>query len=109
MSEILLYTFYLFCFSTLFLHGIQKILIRTKYTTPSRIENLTIIKYFMLWYLISISLTLYIKWFLKEWKTTGFPFPITMTTVHMIVKLLLSRLVACRIRIQPYSNAIYWK
>ncbi len=44
-----------------------------------------------LWYSISLSFTLFNKWFMQEWKG-GFHFPMFITCVHMFMKLLISRL-----------------
>ena len=44
-----------------------------------------------LWYSISLSFTLYNKWILQEWHS-GFQFPILITTVHMIMKYIITRL-----------------
>ena len=44
-----------------------------------------------LWYSISLSFTLYNKWILQEWHS-GFQFPILITTVHMVMKYIITRL-----------------
>lgn len=44
-----------------------------------------------LWYSISLSLTIFNKWFMQEWHG-GFNFPIFITGVHMIMKFTISRI-----------------
>eukprot|EP01040_Poterioochromonas_malhamensis_P011628 gene11628-12687_t len=44
-----------------------------------------------LWYSISLSLTIFNKWFMQEWHG-GFNFPIFITAVHMIMKFTISRI-----------------
>lgn len=52
--------------------------------------------YIVLWYAISIGMTLFNKWFLRVWADGGYPFSTTMTCINMFIKCLLSRLVnAC--------------
>jgi solute carrier family 35 protein C2 len=45
-----------------------------------------------LWYSISITLTLFNKWFLTQWHGIGFKYPLLSTSVHMLMKFLLSRI-----------------
>jgi solute carrier family 35 protein C2 len=45
-----------------------------------------------LWYSISITLTLFNKWFFTQWHGIGFKYPLLSTTVHMFMKFLLSRI-----------------
>jgi len=42
------------------------------------------------WFAISISFTLFNKWFMTIWRT-GFHFPILTTAIHMLLKFLISR------------------
>lgn len=50
----------------------------------------------VLWYAISIGMTLFNKWFLRVFAGGGFPFATTMTCANMFIKCALSRLVhAC--------------
>lgn len=52
--------------------------------------------YVVLWYAISIGMTLFNKWFLRVWADGGYPFSTTMTCINMFIKCLLSRVVnAC--------------
>lgn len=43
-----------------------------------------------LWYSISLSLTMFNKWFLQSWKGGGFNFPFLITGVHLFIKYILS-------------------
>ncbi|KAF1317841.1 Drug/metabolite transporter, partial [Globisporangium splendens] len=49
--------------------------------------------YIVLWYAISIGMTLFNKWFLRVWADGGYPFATTMTCINMFIKCLLSRVV----------------
>lgn len=49
--------------------------------------------YIVLWYAISIGMTLFNKWFLRVWADGGYPFATTMTCLNMFIKCLLSRIV----------------
>ena len=55
-------------------------------------HSLDIVAYIVLWYGISIGMTMFMKWFYNQWHVTGFPFPITTTACHMAIKLWISRL-----------------
>ena len=46
----------------------------------------------LLWYGFSVSLIIYNKWLLNSWEG-GFEFPLMMSTVHMILKLILATIV----------------
>lgn len=71
--------------------------------------------YVVLWYAVSIGMTLFNKWFLRVWADGGYPFATTMTCVNMFVKMLLSRVVdrCCRgdngSRMARLAPAAYWK
>lgn len=57
-----------------------------------RYQNLAdIISITCLWYSISLSFTLFNKWFMQEWEG-GFNYPTTITGVHMLMKFLISRI-----------------
>lgn len=56
---------------------------------------LDIVAYASLWYSISISITMFNKWFLNNWQENGFPFPVTMSCIHMMIKFVLSRWIVC--------------
>lgn len=45
-----------------------------------------------LWYSISISFTVYNKWILKSYRGGGYTFPIFNTTIHLLIKLIFSRM-----------------
>jgi len=49
-----------------------------------------VIAYVFTWYGISLALTMFNKWFLVYFNG-GFPFPLTASAFHMIIKLLISR------------------
>lgn len=49
--------------------------------------------YIVIWYAISIGMTLFNKWFLRVWTGSGYPFATTMTCLNMALKWVLSRLV----------------
>ena len=53
-------------------------------------STILITAYTFLWYAVSISFTMFNKWFLDEWEG-GFRFPICTTSGHMIIKFLLTR------------------
>mmetsp|Transcript_15059 Transcript_15059/g.17042 ORF Transcript_15059/g.17042 Transcript_15059/m.17042 type:complete len:459 (-) Transcript_15059:131-1507(-) len=53
------------------------------------LQALEITKWSLFWYAFSITLILYNKWILNSWEG-GFPFPITISMVHMVVKLCLA-------------------
>lgn len=59
------------------------------------------------YYSISISFTIFNKWFLNYWEG-GFSFPITTTAAHMVIKFILSRICALHpdIKIEPVSYYI---
>ena len=50
---------------------------------------LDIISIAFIWYSISLSFTLFNKWFMQEWRG-GFNFPIFITAMHMTMKFLIS-------------------
>lgn len=47
----------------------------------------------VLWYAVSIGMTLFNKWFLRVWAGGGYPFATTMTCINMFVKCFLSRVI----------------
>lgn len=53
--------------------------------------SLDVISIAFLWYSISLSLTIFNKWFMQEWHG-GFNFPIFITGVHMVMKFVISRI-----------------
>ncbi|ETW05584.1 hypothetical protein H310_03328 [Aphanomyces invadans] len=62
------------------------------------------------WYAMSISMTLFNKWFVKVWHG-GFPFVFTMGAIHMSIKSVLTRIMMWR---HPTSIAVvsprnYWR
>lgn len=63
--------------------------------------------YFVGWYVPSIGLTLFNKWFFKHWHG-GFEFPIFVTMMHFISNTLLSRLLlyVCKI---DYDRNMSWR
>jgi solute carrier family 35 protein C2 len=79
------------------------------------LHSLDVSVYVVLWYAVSIGMTLFNKWFLRVWADGGYPFATTMTCVNMFVKMLLSRLVdrgcssATGSRMARLAPAAYWK
>eukprot|EP01041_Mallomonas_annulata_P011589 gene11589-24258_t len=63
-----------------------------------------------LWYAISVSFTIFNKWFLSEWEG-GFEYPILCSTVHLSMKFVLTRLwVRCNgIHFEPVSFGVVTK
>jgi solute carrier family 35 protein C2 len=53
--------------------------------------SIDVVSIAFLWYSISLSLTIFNKWFMQEWNG-GFNFPIFITAVHMIMKFTISRI-----------------
>ncbi|KAF0702950.1 hypothetical protein AaE_015620, partial [Aphanomyces astaci] len=62
------------------------------------------------WYAMSISMTLFNKWFVKVWHG-GFPFVFTMGAIHMSIKALLTRAMLWRhpTAIAAISPHNYWR
>ncbi|RLN14723.1 hypothetical protein BBJ28_00015664 [Nothophytophthora sp. Chile5] len=60
---------------------------------PMTLHALDVSVYVVLWYAVSIGMTLFNKWFLRVWADGGYPFATTMTCVNMFVKCLLSRVI----------------
>jgi solute carrier family 35, member C2 len=52
-------------------------------------QALDVISIAFIWYTISLSFTLFNKWFMQEWRG-GFNFPIFITSVHMVMKFFIS-------------------
>jgi solute carrier family 35 protein C2 len=67
--------------------------------------------YIILWYAISIGMTLFNKWFLRIWANGGYPFSSTMTCINMFTKYFLSRIMNCftKKKISPLSHKTLWK
>lgn len=66
--------------------------IELNYEKDIFIKILDIILWSLTWYGFSVSLVIYNKWLLNSWNG-GFNFPLIMTTAHMVIKLILTRLV----------------
>ncbi|CAM9482436.1 unnamed protein product [Discosporangium mesarthrocarpum] len=47
------------------------------------------------WYSISVSMVVFNKWLLHEWRGQGFPFPTLATAIHMWLKVFISRGITC--------------
>ena len=85
------------------------------YTIRRRVDTavlMLITSYTFFYYSISISFTMFNKWFLNSWEG-GFSFPVTASAGHMIVKLILIRLWSCNPgkgeEINPLSDHIlFW-
>ncbi|KAL4147084.1 hypothetical protein PRNP1_010840 [Phytophthora ramorum] len=60
---------------------------------PVALHALDVSVFVVLWYAVSIGMTLFNKWFLRVWAGGGYPFATTMTCINMFVKCLLSRVV----------------
>ncbi|KAG7394112.1 hypothetical protein PHYBOEH_005667 [Phytophthora boehmeriae] len=60
---------------------------------PVALHALDVSVYVVLWYAVSIGMTLFNKWFLRVWAGGGYPFATTMTCINMFVKCLLSRVI----------------
>ncbi|TMW62096.1 hypothetical protein Poli38472_009589 [Pythium oligandrum] len=67
--------------------------------------------FIVLWYGISIGMTLFNKWFLRVWADGGYPFATTMTCINMFTKCLLSRVVnrCSGTKMTELPRAIYWR
>ncbi|GLE00878.1 hypothetical protein PINS_up009675 [Pythium insidiosum] len=67
--------------------------------------------YIVLWYAISIGMTLFNKWFLRVWADGGFPFSTTMTCINMFTKCLLSRLMnrCATSKMTALPARVYWR
>ncbi|OQR81075.1 Drug/Metabolite Transporter (DMT) Superfamily [Achlya hypogyna] len=78
-------------------------------TMAYRIHLIEVAVYVLAWYSMSIGMTLFLKWFLKVWQG-GFPYVLTMGTVHMAIKAVLSHLLTCKdnITIAPLAARDYW-
>ena len=60
---------------------------------PVVLYALDVSVFVVIWYALSIGMTLFNKWFLRVWAGGGYPFATTMTCINMFVKCLLSRLI----------------
>ncbi|KAJ0393269.1 hypothetical protein P43SY_001088 [Pythium insidiosum] len=67
--------------------------------------------YIVLWYAISIGMTLFNKWFLRVWADGGYPFSTTMTCINMFTKCLLSRLMnhCSSSKMTALPSRVYWR
>lgn len=85
------------------------------YSRRKRSDNAVLIlitSYTFFYYSISISFTMFNKWFLNSWEG-GFSFPVTASAGHMIVKLILIRLWSFNLgkgqEINPLSDhVLFW-
>mmetsp|Transcript_14252 Transcript_14252/g.18663 ORF Transcript_14252/g.18663 Transcript_14252/m.18663 type:complete len:447 (+) Transcript_14252:1-1341(+) len=64
---------------------------RLKHESPT-VLYIEIAAYVFTWYGVSLFLTMFNKWFLFFFNG-GFPFPLTASTLHMVIKLLMSRVI----------------
>uniref|UniRef100_M4BW73 Sugar phosphate transporter domain-containing protein n=1 Tax=Hyaloperonospora arabidopsidis (strain Emoy2) TaxID=559515 RepID=M4BW73_HYAAE len=82
---------------------------------PVALYALDVGVFVVLWYAVSIGMTLFNKWFLRVWAGGGYPFATTMTCINMFIKCLLSRLVdRCYSGGYPRTglalpSSVYWK
>ncbi|KAF0724667.1 hypothetical protein Ae201684_016730 [Aphanomyces euteiches] len=79
-------------------------------STRRIVHGLDVAMYILAWYAMSITMTLFNKWFIKVWRG-GFSFVFTIGCVHMTVKSILSRIVHWRHRrsIAPIASVNYWR
>jgi len=93
------------------LHSIKKksLFFRWKTYFPS-MYTFEIAAYVFTWYGVSLSLTMFNKWFLVYFNG-GFPFPITASAVHMFLKLVMSRIVMryAGISVPVVTTELYWR
>ena len=73
------------------------------------VHSMDVAAFLVSWYAISIGMTMFNKWFLKHWQG-GYPFAITMSCIHMVLKFFLSRVSACcaRIQFQRLPKRAFW-
>lgn len=66
--------------------------------------------YLVLWYGISIGMTLFNKWFLRIWEG-GYPFATTMTCINMITKCAISRIInyCSSSKMTALPPRVYWR
>ncbi|KAG7379506.1 hypothetical protein PHYPSEUDO_008516 [Phytophthora pseudosyringae] len=81
---------------------------------PVALHALDVSVFVVLWYAVSIGMTLFNKWFLRVWAGGGYPFATTMTCINMFVKCLLSRVIdRCSSggggSMSALPASIYWK
>ncbi|ETI53598.1 hypothetical protein F442_03489 [Phytophthora nicotianae P10297] len=84
---------------------------------PAALHALDVSVFVVLWYAVSIGMTLFNKWFLRVWAGGGYPFATTMTCINMFVKCLLSRIIdRCSSggsngngTMMALPSSIYWK
>ena len=116
----LLYTFTVMFLTALGLFSVRGILKlrygpmeRWNLTQTQLVQAIDVSAYFVTWYSISIGMTMFNKYFLKHWEG-GYPFVITMSSIHMILKFVLSRCFFCcsargdGSKIQRIPTRAYW-
>jgi hypothetical protein len=77
---------YLLALLLFILHGTLSRMASTSQSLAKVVVGIDAGRYILLWYAISISMTMYNKWYLTVWRG-GFSFPVTISTVHMFAKL----------------------
>lgn len=83
---------YLLSLGLFILHStLSRLVTQSSRTLSKVVVALDAGKYILLWYAISISMTMYNKWYLTVWRG-GFSFPVSVSCIHMFAKLALSRL-----------------
>lgn len=65
---------------------------------PTLLRQFEICVYISLWYFCSISMTLYNKWLFSLY---GLPFPMTITALHIFVKIPMARIAIRLLRLPP--------
>eukprot|EP00756_Hemistasia_phaeocysticola_P045047 Hpha_TRINITY_DN18818_c0_g1::TRINITY_DN18818_c0_g1_i1::g.26414::m.26414/K15280/SLC35C2; solute carrier family 35, member C2 len=78
------YAGFMFVFSLLCL-WIRRSRLRERFL-PHLLEALDLVGFATMWFSISISLTLFNKWFFTKWDDGSFCFPISVTSLHMTLK-----------------------
>ena len=76
------------------------------------VQTIDVCAYFVTWYSISIGMTMFNKYFLNHWEK-GYPFVITMSSIHMLLKFILSRCFFCcqgrgKAKMQRIPTRAYW-
>jgi len=76
----------------------------------SSLDGILIAGFTFLWYAISVSFTIFNKWFLSEWRG-GFEYPIICSTLHLTMKFVLTRVwVSCHaLQFESVSTAVLFK
>lgn len=71
--------------------GVLETKVSSDFDRYEKVEHaIDVLSIAFLWYSISLSFTLFNKWFMQEWQG-GFHFPIFITSIHMVMKLFISR------------------